>query len=75
LNKGSLKDIVSRFEDSIESITQIYDINYDDKKKKFENVENNGSFMNYIYDMQGYLINILILFTALLIAIPIIVRN
>ncbi|ORY19336.1 hypothetical protein LY90DRAFT_677099 [Neocallimastix californiae] len=72
---GSLKDIVSRFEDSIESITQIYDINYDDKKKKFENVENNGSFMNYIYDMQGYLINILILFTALLIAIPIITKK
>jgi len=75
LNKGSLNDIISRLENSIESITQIYDINYDDKIKKFKKVENNNSIINYIYDSQGYIINMLIISTALFIAVPLIVRN
>ena len=46
MNKDSLNDIISRFENSIESITQIYDINYDGKIKKFKKVESNNSIIN-----------------------------
>ncbi|OUM60063.1 hypothetical protein PIROE2DRAFT_14255 [Piromyces sp. E2] len=31
--RGSLKDIVSRYDDNIESITQLYDISFDNKKE------------------------------------------
>ncbi|ORX80699.1 hypothetical protein BCR32DRAFT_19087, partial [Anaeromyces robustus] len=43
LLKGSLNDIISRFEVSIESITETYDVSVDSKNNKYSNIENENS--------------------------------
>ncbi|ORX63806.1 hypothetical protein BCR32DRAFT_251419 [Anaeromyces robustus] len=75
LLKGSLNDIISRFEISIESITETYDISVDNKKNKYNNIESENVISRNIKKLKGYLINILLVASVLAFTIPIIVKD
>jgi len=74
LKKGSINDLISRFEIGIESITETYDISFDRKKNDINKTDNDNIVMRNINKLNGYIVNIL-LFTAVLITIVPVVVN
>ncbi|OUM61736.1 hypothetical protein PIROE2DRAFT_12191 [Piromyces sp. E2] len=72
LLKGSINDIISKFEVGIESITETYDISFDNKKNKTSSVENQNIVIRVIRKIKGLIINILLLGSVMLLSIPII---
>ncbi|ORX48390.1 hypothetical protein BCR36DRAFT_405014 [Piromyces finnis] len=73
LLKGSVKDIVAKFDNSIESITDIFDNSFDTKKAKY-NVDKNA-FSFYYIKFKGYLVNILLICSILCLTKPIITKD
>jgi len=71
--KGSISDIVSKFEISVESITETYDISTDNKKNKYKNIDRKNTFKRTLRILKGYIINILLIGSILLLTIPVIV--
>jgi len=75
LMKGSLNDIISKFEISIESITDTYDISFDNKKNKVGNIENQSIVHRNYRKLRGLIINILLITSVILLTIPIIFQD
>jgi len=75
LLKGSINDIVSKFEIGIESITETYDISVDNHKKNKYNLENQTLFSRNYNKFVGLIINILLIVSVLLLTIPILING
>ncbi|ORX87598.1 hypothetical protein BCR32DRAFT_147198 [Anaeromyces robustus] len=73
--RGSLKDIVSKYDDSIESITQLYDINFNYKKEGRINIEDNTLSRRLTKKFKGYIINLILIISILLIVLPIVIKK
>ncbi|ORX50292.1 hypothetical protein BCR36DRAFT_57982 [Piromyces finnis] len=74
LSKSSLNDIISKFEDGIESISEMFDIDFDNKKKKTDSWKI-AVFIQNINKYKGFIINILLLGSTLLLSLPIISKD
>ncbi|OUM68445.1 hypothetical protein PIROE2DRAFT_58097 [Piromyces sp. E2] len=74
LLKGSINDMVSKFEICIESITETYDISIDARKNKYK-IDSQTYLSRNIKKMKGYVINFLLIATILCVTIPIIIKN
>jgi len=75
LLKGSLDDIVSNYEISIESITETYDINVDGKLSNSVNNTNQKSFVQLYEKLKGHIVTVMLIVSVLLLFIPIFVIN
>jgi len=75
LLKGSINEIISKFEIGMESITETYDIGFDSKKNKADSVDSSSSFMENLNKMKGYIINFLLLGSIIFLTLPIILKD
>eukprot|EP00833_Pecoramyces_ruminatium_P005953 jgi/Orpsp1_1/1179985/evm.model.c7180000071685.1 len=75
LLKGSINDIISKFEVGIESITETYDISFDNKKNKYSDVESQNIIKRNYKRLRGVIINILLISAVLLLTLPIIIKD
>jgi len=69
---GSINDLVSRFEIGIESITETYDISFDNKKGDINKTENENAIIRLLNKLKGYIVNILLLAMVLMLTIPVV---
>ena len=73
--KGSINDIISKFEAAQKSIIETYNIGFDSKKNKASSVETQSVVLETIKKYKGYIINFILLGSIVLLALPIIVIN
>jgi len=74
LPRSSIDEIISRFDIDTESITETYDVAFDNKNKK-TNMEYQNSFSVYYKKYKGAIINILLIVSVLLLTLPIIIKD
>jgi len=72
MQKGSINEIISKFEICIESITETFDVAQDNKKKN-NNMDYQSNIVQYYKKLKGFVINVLLIVSVLLLTLPIIV--
>jgi hypothetical protein len=75
LLRGSINDIISKFEISVESITETYDISADNKKNKYKNIDRKNVFKTAFKKLKGFIINGLLIGSILLLTVPVIIKD
>ncbi|ORX77653.1 hypothetical protein BCR32DRAFT_270507 [Anaeromyces robustus] len=75
LLNSSLSDLISRFEDGIDSITEIYDIILEEKRDYLNKLSNENGIIKIFYKIRGYIVNILLITMIITLVYPIITTD
>jgi len=73
--KGSINELIEKFDDDVNAIIETYDINAETNGKLSEKLEKGKKKINYYYKkVRGVIITFIVLLTVVTISVPVIVN-